>query len=104
MTQAGQGAVPGGSLGNTSDSEFWRQIRKGHQGNVSIPDKKSGVLIQSEGDNWRAIRNGPMSRYGVWALLGMLAILAVFFAIRGRIRIEHGPAGTQIDYVVDGLA
>ena len=35
------GNVPGGVLGNTSDSEFWRQVRRGSAGKVSIPDLKS---------------------------------------------------------------
>ena len=55
-----------------------------------------GLLIQSEGDNWRAIRNGPLSTYGAWALLGIVALLALFFLIRGRIRIEHGWSGRTI--------
>ncbi len=91
------GSVPGGVLGNTSDSEFWRKIRQGAQGNVSIPDKKAGVLIQSEGESWRALRNGPLSTYGIWVMLGMVILLALFFALRGRIKIEHGPSGQLIE-------
>jgi formate dehydrogenase subunit gamma len=91
------GNVPGASLGNTSDTQFWREIRRGMQGTVSIPDKNAGVLIQSEGDNWRAVRNGPLSLYGSWALLGMIILLALFFALRGRIKIEAGPSGSTIE-------
>ena len=91
------GQVPGDSLGSTSDSEFWRKIREGAQGQVSIPNASAGVLIQSEGDNWRAVRNGPLSTYGAWLLLGTVVVLAAFFAIRGRIRIEHGRAGVTIE-------
>jgi formate dehydrogenase subunit gamma len=90
------GTVPGGAQGTTSDSDFWRQVRQGDAGNVSIADKKSGILIQSEGDNWRAIRNGPLSTYGIWVILGMIILLAIFFALRGRVRIEEGPANVTI--------
>ncbi len=90
------GQVPGGTLGNRSDSELWRQIRQGGSGTVAGGDPLAGVLIQSEGDNWRAIRNGPLSRYGVWAMLGMVVLLALFYTLRGRIRIENGPAGILI--------
>jgi len=90
------GEVPGGSLGTTSDSEFWRSIRQGAQGTVTIPDRNAAQLIQSEGDNWRAIRNGPLSVYGSWVLLGMIILLALFFLLRGRIRIEHGRSGVTI--------
>ncbi len=91
------GAVPGDTLGNTSDSEIWRAVRQGVQGSVSIPDKKAGVLVQSEGDNWRAWRNGPVTISGIWILLGILALLALFFAIRGRIRVERGMSGQLIE-------
>jgi formate dehydrogenase subunit gamma len=92
-----QGMVPGGALGNTSDTDFWRAVRQGEAGNASARNPQAGVLIQSEGDNWRAIRNGPLSTYGVWALLGMIALLALFFVVRGRIRIEAGPSGHLIE-------
>ena len=62
------GAVPGGTLGTSSDAEFWRAVKGGVQGNVSIPDKQAGVLIQSEGEHWRALRNGPLKLYGAWLL------------------------------------
>ncbi len=91
------GQVPGDALGASSDAEIWRAVRRGLQGNVSIPNKQAGVLIQSEGDNWRAWRNGPVAIYGAWALLGMLGFLALFFALRGRIKIDAGPSGRTVE-------
>ena len=101
LSKPTKGSVPGSSLGTTSDSQFWREIRKGAQGSVSIPDKKAGTLIQSDGDLWRSIRNGPLSKYGAWTLLGMLALLTLFFAIRGRIRIVSGISGKTITRFTD---
>lgn len=91
-----QGAVPGEALGNTSDSEFWRAIRQGDRGYASIPDPNAPQLIQSAGENWRAIRNGPLSIYGAWSLIGIVGLLALFFAIRGRIRLESGRSGRTV--------
>jgi len=91
------GNVPGQSLGGTSDSEIWRAVRHGVQGNVSLQDKQAGVLVQSEGDNWRAWRNGPVTVTGAWIVLGMLGLLALYFAIRGRIRVESGMKGDTIE-------
>jgi formate dehydrogenase subunit gamma len=85
-----KGDVPGNVFGNESDAEVWRYIRKGGSGDVSITDRKAAILVQSEGELWRSIRNGPLSLYGAWGVLGIVALLAVFFAIRGRIRIESG--------------
>ena len=91
------GTVPGGSLGAASDAEIWRAVRQGAQGNVSIPDSQAGVLIQSEGENWRNIRNGPLSVIGGWALLGSIIIIALFFAIRGRVRIDSGRSEQTVE-------
>ena len=41
------------SIGQDNNAEMWRAIRQGIQGKVSIPDKKAGVLVQSEGEEWR---------------------------------------------------
>lgn len=90
------GNVPGGALGNTSDSEMWRSIRKGIEGTVSIPDKNAAILVQSEGDNWRAIKNGPIVQWGAWAMLGMVVLLGLFYLLRGRVRLEGGYSGKTV--------
>lgn len=90
------GEVPGNALGQTSDADYWRAVRSGTQGFVSIPDKKAGTLIQSEGEAWRSLRNGPLSLYASWAILGTVVVLCLFYAIRGRVRIEHGPSEDRI--------
>lgn len=77
---------------------FWSQIRKGATGTVSIPDKNASVLIQSEGDTaYRAIRNGPLKLYSVYALLGIVFLLALYFLLRGRIKIDHGRSGVTME-------
>ena len=91
------GQVPGNVLGSQADSDLWRAVRQGVQGRVSIPDTQAGHLIQSEGDNWRAWRNGPLTVYGAWILLGAVAVVALFFAVRGRIRIDAGPSGVTVE-------
>lgn len=90
------GEVPGQSLGVASDAEFWRAVREGQQFTVSIPDKKAGVMIQSEGENWRNARNGPVANIGGWIIVGMIVWLGIFFGLRGRIRIDSGLSGKLI--------
>jgi len=88
------GGVPGAAPGY--NIEFWRAVRGGVEGTVSIPDKKAGILVQAEGDTWRSWRNGPVSKYGGWALLGILVLLLAFFFIRGRVWIDAGPGKRRI--------
>ena len=91
------GQVPGQSLGINSDADLWRYIRQGGAGDAAVKNELSKIMIQSEGDNYRAIRNGPLSNYGAYALFGMIFLLAVFYAWRGKIKIEHGSAGVTIE-------
>ncbi len=91
------GEVPGQSLGVSSDTEFWRRIRQGEGFNVSVTDPLGRVLVQSEGDNWRSFRNGPLSAWGGWALFATLAILLLFYLARGRIRIDSGRSGETLE-------
>jgi formate dehydrogenase subunit gamma len=83
------------------DVEMWRKIRGGIEGQVSIPDKKAGVLVQSDGELWRNFRNGPLPTYGAYAMGGMIALLALFYLVRGRIQIEHGLSGRTIQRFSD---
>lgn len=90
------GGVPTESLGASSDADMWRAVRQGVEGQVSIPDKQAGVLIQSDGEVWRVVRNGPVTFYGGMAVIGIVLLLALFFLIRGRVRVEAGFAGVTI--------
>jgi len=90
------GAVPGSSRGTDSSSIIWGEIRHGSEGTVASRDPRAGRLIQSEGETWRLFRNGPLMKYSAWALLGIVGLLALFYLIRGRIRIESGKSGNTI--------
>ena len=91
------GNVPGGVRGNEGLTEMWRTVRKGITGSVTIPDKQAGTLVQSDGENWRNFRNGPLSQFGGWLLLASVVVLILFRLIRGQIKIEHGPSGKTIE-------
>lgn len=84
-----QGAVPGQALGTVSDSDLWRSARKGEAFLLSNPGLGTAVLIQSEGENWRSLRNGKISTYGGYLLAVAVAGVVLFFLIRGRVKIEH---------------
>jgi formate dehydrogenase subunit gamma len=90
------GAVPGDALGNRSDAEMWRTIRQGGAGDVVNQDGNAAVLVQSAGENWRLLRDGPLFDYLGLAMIGTLVALSVFFALRGRIRVREGMSGIRI--------
>src|SRR5260370_28014525 len=87
---------PPNARGTASPSDDWRAVKGGLQGDVSLPNKAAGVLIQP-GESFREWRNGPLYRYGLWTLGGMLLLLAGFYVIRGRIRLSGGWSGRLIE-------
>jgi formate dehydrogenase subunit gamma len=66
------------------------------QGRVSIPDQRSSVLIQPEGREWREFRDVTLRWIGGVAILGMVAVLTIFYLIRGMVRLERGRSGRTI--------
>jgi formate dehydrogenase subunit gamma len=66
------------------------------QGRVSIPDQRSRVLEQPAGRQWREFRNITLRWIGGVAILGMLAVLIIFYLSRGMVRLEGGRSGRTI--------
>jgi formate dehydrogenase subunit gamma len=64
-------------------------------GRGTIPDKKSYVLEQP-GRDWRHFHQVTLHWIGAIAILGTLALLVVFYLMRGMIRIESGRSGRTI--------
>jgi len=80
-------------------ADFWKTIRQGAPGEydvTQITQVEGNVLIYVNGDTWRMFRVEQMIPYTGWFLLGTLALIAAFFAFRGRIRIEGGRSGKLV--------
>ncbi|MBR0823955.1 formate dehydrogenase subunit gamma [Bradyrhizobium manausense] len=66
------------------------------QGRVSIPDQRSSVLVQPQGREWREFRNVALRWIGGIAIVGMLAVIVIFYLTRGMVRLESGRSGRTI--------
>ncbi|RXH01221.1 formate dehydrogenase subunit gamma [Bradyrhizobium vignae] len=66
------------------------------QGRVSIPDERSGVLEQPQGRQWREFHNVTLRWIGGIAIIGMLAVLVIFYLTRGMVRLESGRSGRTL--------
>lgn len=86
-----------GTLGGASDSDVYLAMRYGTADvTVSARGPATGVLIQDRGMWWTEFRQGPLLKYGGWLLLGTLGALVLFYALRGRIRIDGTKTGRTI--------
>lgn len=65
-------------------------------GRVTIPDANAGYLINPENKSWAALQGQTLHTISIVAIVGMIALLVLFFLIRGRIRVESGFSGRKI--------
>lgn len=90
------GNVPTIAQPHTTLDQTWRAIRMGEAGFIPGQPAARGVLIQSEGEAWRATRNGRLALWGGIAILAVAGAIAAFYLWRGKIRMEGGPSGKLI--------
>lgn len=65
-------------------------------GYISIPDRSLAVLVQPEGRDWRAWRDGTLPWIVGGLMVAMLLALAAFYLVRGRIPVEGGLSGMKV--------
>ena len=83
----------------TSEQQLLNQLRDGRgviSGQVSIPDRKAANLIHPAGRDWRTFRTVTLLWIGGIAIVGIVALLAIFYLWRGSIPIEEGRSGRTI--------
>jgi formate dehydrogenase subunit gamma len=66
------------------------------QGRITIPDAKEDVLIQPVGRDWQHFNQVTLPWIGGIVLLGILALLVIFYLWRGMVRIQSGRSGRTI--------
>ena len=66
------------------------------QGRGSIPDTRSYTIEQPAGRDWRHFHEVILRWIGAVAILGILALLVIFYLWRGTIRIESGRSGRTL--------
>lgn len=90
-------SAQGGPTAATSEQQLLQQLKGGViAGQVSIPDKKAANLIHPAGRDWRTFHTVTLKWIGGVAILGMLALLVIFYLWRGTIAIEGGRSGRKI--------
>ena len=65
-------------------------------GRCSIPDQKACTLEQPAGRDWREFHQKTLPWIGAIAIIGMLALLVIFYLVRGMVLIKAGRSGRTI--------
>ncbi len=65
-------------------------------GRCTLPDQKACTLEQPAGRDWRHFHQVTLPWIGAIAVLGILAVLVLFYLFRGMVRIEAGRSGKVV--------
>lgn len=86
-----------GPTAATSEQQLMQQLKGGViSGQVSIPDKRAANLIHPAGRDWQTFRTVTLKWVGGIAILGMIALLIIFYLWRGTMKIEGGRSGRTL--------
>lgn len=80
---------------SVKEEQLLQQLRQ-VEGRITIPDAKESVLIQPAGQDWRRFHQVTLYWIGAIAIVGMLAVLVIFYLARGMIKIENGRSGRTV--------
>ena len=81
-----------------NNAPVWREVRKEAQEHTTtVRGREAGVLVQSAGQTWRQIRNGPVTFYGGWLVVLVVLIIAGLYFAKGPIKLHERPTGRLIE-------
>lgn len=93
---AAQQRNPDSSVNPTASSVKEDQLFKEFDrisGRCTLPDQKACTIEQPAGRDWRQFHQVTLRWIGAISVLGMLALLVVFYLTRGMVRLESGRSG-----------
>jgi len=91
-----------------NNAPVWREVQRGQPNYTSVQGREMEVLIQpparflgqdvrvTAGEAWRQFRNGPVTFWGGWLVVGVVLVLALLYFTRGPIKLHDKPTGRLI--------
>lgn len=81
-----------------NNAPVWREVRKGENPyqTTQVRGIETNVLVQTEGQIWREIRNGPVTIYGGWLLVLVAVAILAFYLWKGPIKVHGRLTGRKV--------
>lgn len=81
-----------------NNAPVWRDVRGGDNPyqTTQVRGIETSVLVQSAGETWRRLRNGPITIYGGWLIIIVPLLILGFYLWKGTIRLHGQPTGRKI--------
>lgn len=89
-------AQKAGDAGAHNAAAYWREVRSGAPGVTTVRGTETGVLVSSDGNTWRQIRNGPVTFYGSLLVILVIVAIALFHSRKGMLRLAGKPTGKTL--------
>ena len=77
-------------------ADLWRAVREADVGTTQVQGVDSGVLINANGERWRNFRMNQLIPVGAMLMGSVLALIVLFYLVRGPLRMQGGPSGKKI--------
>jgi formate dehydrogenase subunit gamma len=86
-----------------NNAPVWREVRKGENPyqTSQVRGIESTILVQSQGETWRRLRNGPITIYGGWLIVIVALAIGLFYWRKGAIKLHGTPTGRMIERFSD---
>lgn len=79
-----------------NNQPLWKEVRSGTPQWTNTRGQETNVLIQPQGQTWRALRNGVVSIWAGWALVAMLLVIAAYYMMHGTLQLHTPKTGRNI--------
>src|SRR5919198_1829647 len=79
-----------------NNQPFWLNVEAGRFGVTNAQNIDAGVLINTGGETWRRLHEGPFPFYGAIWLIGVPAAILVFWLIFGPIKLHGAETGRMV--------
>jgi len=82
-----------------NNAPMWREVRKGENPyqTTQVRGVETNVLVQTQGEIWRQIRNGPITVYGGWLLVIVTALIGLYYWRMGPLKLHKRPTGRLVE-------
>ena len=86
-----------------NNAPVWRDVRKGENPyqTTQVRGIETNILVQSAGETWRQIHNGPLPLYSGLLLIAMLLVIFGYYRWKGPLKLHEKPTGRLIERFSD---
>ena len=82
-----------------NNAPVWRDVRGGENlyQTTQVRGVETSVLVQTQGEIWRQVRNGPITIYGGWFVIGIALAIGIYYWIKGPLKLHEKPTGRLVE-------